>query len=141
MTYPGLRLQVDVKVIPVVASPTQSCVTAIDEFTRLHFLASYPEQSTYSSADFLKSWSNGTPVEASAWSAFRPITALSSPTVSSLANRTGLLFLKLLSSNWHPPQAHPSLHTSPQRQGGAQPQGGPEAFLLLPQFLLPRRLR
>ena len=28
--------------------------TAIDEFTRLRFLAAYPEQSTYSSADFLK---------------------------------------------------------------------------------------
>ena len=27
--------------------------TAIDEFTRLRFLAAYPEQSTYSSADFL----------------------------------------------------------------------------------------
>ena len=28
--------------------------TALDEFTRLHFLSAYPEQSTYSSADFLK---------------------------------------------------------------------------------------
>ena len=28
--------------------------TAIDEFTRLRFLAAYPEQSTFSSADFLK---------------------------------------------------------------------------------------
>ena len=28
--------------------------TAIDKFTRLRFLAAYPEQSTYSSADFLK---------------------------------------------------------------------------------------
>ncbi len=28
--------------------------TAIDEFYRLRFLAAYPEQSTYSSADFLK---------------------------------------------------------------------------------------
>lgn len=28
--------------------------TAINEFTRLRFLASYPEQATYSSADFLK---------------------------------------------------------------------------------------
>ena len=28
--------------------------TAIDEFTRLRFLAAYPEQTTYSSADFLK---------------------------------------------------------------------------------------
>ena len=58
MTYPGQRVQVDVKVVP------QRCITdpelrlfqytAIDEFTRLRFLAAYPEQSTYSSADFLK---------------------------------------------------------------------------------------
>ena len=48
----------DVKVVP------RRCIadlelrlfqyTAIDEFTRLRFLAAYPEQSTYSSADFLK---------------------------------------------------------------------------------------
>ena len=57
MTYPGQRIQVDVKVVP------RRCIadselrlfqyTAIDEFTRLRFLAAYPEQSTYSSADFL----------------------------------------------------------------------------------------
>lgn len=28
--------------------------TAIDEFTKLRFLAAYPEQSTFSSSDFLK---------------------------------------------------------------------------------------
>ena len=58
MTYPGQRVQVDVKVVP------RRCITdselrlfqytAIDEFTRLRFLAAYPEQSTFSSADFLK---------------------------------------------------------------------------------------
>ena len=58
MTYPGQRIQVDVKVVP------RRCITdselrlfqytAIDEFTRLRFLAAYPEQSTCSSADFLK---------------------------------------------------------------------------------------
>ena len=58
MKYPGQRIQVDVKVVP------RSCIadkelrlfqyTAIDEFSRLRFLAAYPEQSTYSSADFLK---------------------------------------------------------------------------------------
>lgn len=57
MSYPGQRVQVDVKVVP------RSCIsdpelrlfqyTAIDELTRLRFLAAYPEQSTYSSADFL----------------------------------------------------------------------------------------
>ena len=58
MSYPGQRVQVDVKVVP------RRCIadsqlrlfqyTAIDEFTRLRFLAAYPEQSTYSSSDFLK---------------------------------------------------------------------------------------
>ena len=58
MTYPGQRIQVDVKVVPrrCIADPELRLYqyTAIDEFTRLRFLAAYPEQSTYSSADFLK---------------------------------------------------------------------------------------
>ena len=57
MTYPGERIQIDVKVVPY-----SCCVdglrlfqyTAIDEFTRLRYLGAYEEQSTYSSADFLK---------------------------------------------------------------------------------------
>ncbi len=58
MTYPGQRVQMDVKVVP------RACITtpelrlfqysAIDEHSRLRFLAAYPEQSTYSSADFLR---------------------------------------------------------------------------------------
>ena len=58
MTYPGQRIQVDVKVVPrrCITDPELRLYqyTAIDEFTRLRFLAAYPEQSTYSSADFLK---------------------------------------------------------------------------------------
>lgn len=58
MTYPGQRIQVDVKVVPrhCIADPELRLFqyTAIDEFTRLRFLAAYPEQSAYSSADFLK---------------------------------------------------------------------------------------
>ena len=58
MTYPGQRVQVDVKVVPrkCIADPELRLFqyTAIDEFTRLRFLAAYPEQSTYSSASFLK---------------------------------------------------------------------------------------
>ena len=57
MTHPGERIQVDVKVVPrkCIADPELRLFqyTAIDEFTRLRFLAAYPEQSTYSSADFL----------------------------------------------------------------------------------------
>ena len=58
MQYAGQRIQIDVKVVP------RACIadsqlrlfqyTAIDEFSRLRFLAAYDEQSTYSSADFLK---------------------------------------------------------------------------------------
>lgn len=58
MQYPGQRVQVDVKVV------SQNCIanselklfqyTAIDEFSRLRFLAAYDEQNTYSSADFLQ---------------------------------------------------------------------------------------
>lgn len=58
MTYPGQRVQVDVKVVP------KACITdpelrlfqytAIDEFSRLRFLWAYEKQSTYSSADFLE---------------------------------------------------------------------------------------
>jgi transposase InsO family protein len=58
MDHPGQRVQVDVKVVP------RRCIanselrlyqyTAIDEFSRLRFLGAYEEQSTYSSADFLK---------------------------------------------------------------------------------------
>ena len=58
MHYPGQRVQVDVKVVPrkCITDPALRLFqyTAIDEFTRLRFLAAYPEQSTYSSADFLQ---------------------------------------------------------------------------------------
>lgn len=60
MTHPGERVQIDVKCVP-----RSCCVgdvygerlyqyTAQDEFTRLRCLGAYKEQSTYSSADFLK---------------------------------------------------------------------------------------
>ena len=49
MTYPGQRVQVDVKVVPrkCITDPELRLFqyTAIDEFTRLRFLAAYPEQS------------------------------------------------------------------------------------------------
>jgi len=57
MQYPGQRVQVDVKVVPRKCVADSSLklyqYTAIDEFSRLRFLAAYDEQSTYSSADFL----------------------------------------------------------------------------------------
>lgn len=58
MTYPSQKFKVDVKVVPhkCIADPELRLFqcTAIDEFSRLCFLAAYSEQSTYSSADFLK---------------------------------------------------------------------------------------
>ena len=58
MTHPGERVQIDVKVVP------RRCIadkelrlyqyTAIDEYSRYRILGAYPEQSTYSSADFLR---------------------------------------------------------------------------------------
>ena len=57
MTYPGQRVQIDVKVVPRACRPNGLKLfqyTAIDEFSRLRYLAAYEEQNTYSSADFLK---------------------------------------------------------------------------------------
>ncbi len=57
MTYPGERVQVDVKVVPRACCPDGLRFfqyTAIDEFSRIRYLAACDEQSTYSSADFLK---------------------------------------------------------------------------------------
>ena len=58
MQYPGQRVQIDVKVVPrgCIADPGLRLFqyTAIDEFSRLRFLAAYNEQSTFSSADFLR---------------------------------------------------------------------------------------
>ena len=90
MTYPGQRIQVDVKVVPrrCIADPELRLYqyTAIDEFTRLRFLAAYPEQSTYSSADFLKSCSSGMHAEVYAWNVSRRIMALNLPTASPTAS-------------------------------------------------------
>ena len=58
MQYPGQRIQIDVKVVPryCIADPQLKLYqyTAIDEYSRYRILGAYPEQSTYSSADFLR---------------------------------------------------------------------------------------
>ena len=98
MTYPGQRVQIDVKVVPrrCIADPELRLFryTAIDEFTRLRFPAAYPEQSTYSSADFLSKlvkWfaRRGIQVECC-----RPTMALSLPTVLPMQSGNCLLCLK-----------------------------------------------
>ena len=60
MLYPGQRVQIDVKVVP------SSCIvgdakgekfyqyTAIDEYSRFRYLEAFKEQSSYSSAVFVK---------------------------------------------------------------------------------------
>jgi transposase InsO family protein len=58
MQYPGQRVRIDVKIVPraCIADPQLRLFqyTAIDEYSRLRFLGAYEEQSTYSSADFLR---------------------------------------------------------------------------------------
>ena len=61
MSYPGQRVQVDVKVVPAACIvPNADGVkekffqyTAIDEYSRFRFVAAFKEQSTYSSVQFL----------------------------------------------------------------------------------------
>lgn len=105
--------------------------TDIDEFTRLRFLTAYPEQNTYSSADFLKKLFK--------WYARRCIrveciqtdNGLNSPTVFPAASRICQCSLKQL-LNWHSAQAYSPLHAPSQWKGRAQPPGRPETLLLLP---------
>src|SRR5699024_11990699 len=58
MLHPGPPVRVDVKVVPLkcLTNPEERLYqyTALDEYTRLRYLGAYPEQSTYSSADFLE---------------------------------------------------------------------------------------
>lgn len=58
MTHPGKRVRADMKVVPrrCIADPELRLFqyTAIDEYSRLRFLGAYGEQTTDSSADFLR---------------------------------------------------------------------------------------
>ncbi len=57
MIHPGERIQIDVKVVPrkCIADPELRLFqyTAIDEYSRYRILGAYPEQTTYSSYQFL----------------------------------------------------------------------------------------
>lgn len=63
VTYPGQRVQIDVKVVPRwgIADPELKLFqyTAIDEFTRLRFLAAYPERPPFLPPASSKRWLNG----------------------------------------------------------------------------------
>lgn len=100
MTYLGQRIQIDVKIVPrkCIVNPELRLYqyTAIDEFTRLRFLAASPEQSTYSSADFLKKlfkWY-------ARWNASRRTMALNLPIVSAPADGICSLCLSLPPLSW-----------------------------------------
>jgi transposase InsO family protein len=61
MTYPGEKVQIDVKFVPSSCCPNRRNTrerfyqyTAIDEFSRLRFLMGFQEHSTYSSSVFLE---------------------------------------------------------------------------------------
>jgi len=58
MTYPGERVQIDVKFVPLACITTKGDryfqYTAIDEYSRLRYLEAFEEHSSYSSAVFLK---------------------------------------------------------------------------------------
>ncbi len=58
MRYPGQRVQIDVKFVPLACITTKGeryyQYTAIDEYSRLRYLEAFEESSTYSSAIFLK---------------------------------------------------------------------------------------
>ena len=61
MLYPGQRVQVDVKVVPLACIVPNADglqerfyqYTAIDEYSRFRFIMAFKEQSTYSSVQFL----------------------------------------------------------------------------------------
>ena len=56
MTFPGERIQIDVKTVPskcIVGNFKLYQYTAIDEFSRVHYLQIYGEKSTYTSYKFL----------------------------------------------------------------------------------------
>lgn len=58
MTYPGERIQIDVKVVPRCCLTDKGLrlyqYTAIDKYSRYRILGAHSQQSTYSSADFLQ---------------------------------------------------------------------------------------
>lgn len=103
MQYPGQRIQIDVKVIPKACIADKDLklyqYTAIDEFSRLRFLAAYDEQSTFYSADFLCK------VVAFYKRQGFVVECVQTDNGFEFTNRT---------LDEHPPQAHPSLHTAAQ---------------------------
>ena len=88
MTYPGERVRVDVKVVAhrYITDPELWLFwyTAMDEFTRLRFLAAYPEIPLQT---FSNNSQTGVLTTASEWSVGRQIMGLSSQTAFPTAKR------------------------------------------------------
>ena len=127
MRFPGERVQIDVKFVP------EACIvgdaagekfyqyTAIDEFSRWRYLEAFQEHSTYSSAQFLEHLIKAAPfkilcVQTDNGTEFtkRLLPWRQRPQPVRDASRTG----------WHPPQAHPPLYSTTQRQGRTFPPQG-----------------
>ena len=126
MTYPGQRVQVDVKVVPrkCISDPELHLFqyTAIDEFTRLRFLAALtPSSPPFPQPISSKGLSGGMHAAASGWSVSRPTTALSSPTVFPTANEIALLCLKLPLHSWASATSSsvPTPHATMERSSAA----------------------
>ena len=148
MTYPGQRVQVDVKVVPrsCIADPRSCVCFSTPLLMSSRVCASWPpipKQSTYSSADFLKKLiATGMPADGIRVECVQTDNGFEFTNRFSNSKRElPTLFEATAAKLGHPPQAHPSLHSPPQRQGGTQPQRGPETLLLLPQLFLPGRFR
>ena len=145
MQYPGQRVQIDVKVVPrkCIADPELKLFqyTAIDEYSRYRVLGAYPEQSTYSSADFLRKVvkafaRKGIKVECvqdGQWLRIhKPVFSLKTRNQNSFrANRL---------RPGHTAQTDSSLHAPAQRQSRTQPPGRPKALLRFPSLLFSHRL-
>ena len=127
MRFPGERVQIDVKFVP------EACIvgdaagekfyqyTAIDEFSRWRYLEAFQEHSTYSSAQFLEHLIKAAPfkilcVQTDNGTEFtkRLLPWRQRPQPVRDASLTG----------WHPPQAHPPLYSTTQRQGRTFPPQG-----------------
>ena len=133
MQYPGQRVQVDVKVVPLkcLANRKNGCtsIPPSDEYTRLRYLGAYPEQSTYSSADFLEkmvAWfkRRGVRVECVQTDNGFEFTNRFSNSRRNLPTRFELTAARLGIRH----QTDPSIHTPPQRQSRAQPPGRQKRF-------------
>ncbi len=145
MKRPGERVQIDVKVVPrsCIATPGLKLYqyTAIDEYSRYRVLGAYEEQSTYSSADFLRK----------VVAAFKR----KGITVECVQTDNGFEFTnRFANSRRELPTLFEAeaarlgirhklirpVYAAAQREGGAQPSGRPAQVLCHPPLLVPRRL-